>query len=145
MAEAQITNPLGAFPVSGSTAAQSTVVGPQTKEMKASTTITALQCVSIATDGTYQVAPTATNGTTSLVRGIALNSVTSGQVCDVQVAGLVKSVPVDGTVAAGDVLKRSTTTAGKLATTATPAFGDQVAVALAASASNVVDVWVTKD
>lgn len=135
MAGKQIINPLGAFgnPVD---------VDQNVAEFKTSAAVANKAVVSIATDGTYRVATAATNGTASLVRGIAIEAAASGGLVQVATAGLVKSVPVDGAVAAGDILKRSVTTAGRLATTASPAAGEKVAVALAASASNVVDVWV---
>jgi hypothetical protein len=49
---------------------------------------------------------------------------------------------VAGAAAAGALLKRSVTTAGSLAATATPAAGEVIAISLAASASNTCDVWV---
>lgn len=143
MPEAQIDNPLGAFPVSGSTAVQSVRLGEVVIPFKASTTIAALAAVSIAT-ATFTVATAATDGTAALTRGIALNACTAGQTCMVQVRGLVRNIPVAGAVADGDTLKRSVTTAGKLSATASPATGEVFGVALAASAANVVDVWVTK-
>lgn len=139
-----ITNPLGAFPASGQTVAQATDIGYTSRELKASTTVTALNVVAISTDSNYTVATAATNGTPGLVIGIALESGVAGNLVEVATEGLVKAVPVNGTVTGGDVLKRSVTTAGSLATTASPATGEKIAVAIAASASNVVDVIICK-
>ncbi len=89
------------------------------------------------------VATAATDGTASLVVGIFQEaSATTDQVIPVVVLGLAENVPCNGTVAAGDLVKRSVTTAGYVAATATPAVGEVVGVAVNASASNVVDVWV---
>lgn len=139
-----ITNPLGAFPASGQTVAQATDIGYTSREFKASTTVTALNAVVIATDGTYTVARSATDSTASLCIGIALEAGTSGTLVEVATEGLVKSVPVAGAVTAGAVLKISVTTSGSLSATATPATGEKIGVALAASASNVVDVLICK-
>lgn len=135
MAGKQITNPLGAF---GNAADVSSSVD----EFKASTTVAAKAVVAIGTD--YRVATAATNGTAALGIGVSLEAGVAGNLIQVATNGLVKAVPVDGAVAAGDTLKRSVTTAGKLAATASPATGEKLAVALAASASNVVDIWIAK-
>lgn len=140
----QITNPLGAFPPSGLTAASASDPGQIVQELQCSTTVTATAAVALSTTNTYKVAAAATDGTASLVVGIAITSGVSAGTCDVVTFGLAKAVPVAGAVAQGDVLKRSATTAGYLSATATPATGEKIAVALAASASNTVDVWVCK-
>lgn len=139
MAEAQITNPRGAY-------GQTADAPRNTHEFKASTTVTANRVVAIGTD--YTVAVAATDGSAALCIGVSqtAGAATVGAPVAPQITvwGLAKAVPVAGTVAAGDVLKRSVTTAGYLSTTATPATGEKLAVALAASASNVVDVWICK-
>lgn len=109
---------------------------------KTSAAVTAKRVVSIGTDG--KVATSATDGTASLCIGISTGSnVASGDTARVVVAGLAENVPCSGTVARGDLLKRNTTTAGYVQATATPAAGEVIGVAINASASNVVDVWVT--
>lgn len=139
MAEAQITNPRGAY-------GQAADAPRNTHEFKASTTVTANRVVAIGTD--YTVAVAATDGAAGLAIGVSQNlggaAVGAPVASDVTIWGLAKAVPVAGAVAAGDVLKRSVTTAGYLSATATPATGEKLAVALAASASNVVDCWICK-
>jgi hypothetical protein len=107
---------------------------------EASAAITGPAVVTLSS--TLTVATAATDGTASLARGIALESVASGNIAQVVVAGLVENMPVDGATAAGSLLKRSVTTAGRLAATATPVAGEVLAIALAASSSNTTDVWV---
>lgn len=132
----RITNPAGAY---GATASYDRTE----MTLRSSAAITARKVVAIGTDS--RVATAATNGTASLAIGVALNTVTAAnQNVQVVTHGRVTSVPVDGAVAAGDVLKRSVTTAGSLAATATPATGESFAIALAASASNTATVWVLK-
>ena len=134
----QITNPRGAY---GGTVRPAREVD----SFKTSAAVAAKAVVAIATDGTYRVATAATNGSASLCVGIVGDTAAaSGDQALVVTRGVVKSVPVDGAVSAGDILKRSVTTAGRLAATASPAAGERFAVALAASASNVVDVWVVQ-
>lgn len=133
----QITNPQGAY---GYTAA-----GPSTQdEFKVSSAITGpRKVVAIGTDG-VSVATAATNGVASLAIGVAVESAATTDTARVVTRGYVDAVPVDGTVAAGDTLKRSVTTAGSLAATATPGTGEIFGIALAASASNTAPVWVLK-
>jgi hypothetical protein len=90
------------------------------------------------------VAHAATNGTASLCLGVALNAISSGGFTGlVIVQGYVSAFP-DGAIAAGDIVKRSVNTAGYVATTATPGVGESIGVAIAASASGRVDIWVAK-
>lgn len=135
----EIINTNGAF---GYTALQGNVWSLQA-EFKSSAAIAgAPQVVSIGTSGT--VAESATDGTASLCVGIAVDNGASGDTAKVVVLGLAENVPCDGSVAAGALLKRSVTTTGSVAATATPAVGEVIGVAIGASASNVVDVWVCK-
>ncbi|GIV04104.1 MAG: hypothetical protein KatS3mg015_2934 [Fimbriimonadales bacterium] len=133
-----IENPSGAF---GYTDLR-TQLWAQEAAFKASAAISARRVVAIGTNG--QIATAATNGTASLAIGIAQNAIASGATGMVIVQGIAEDVPCDGAVAAGDLLKRSATTAGSVAATATPAAGEVIGIAINASASNVVDVWVTK-
>lgn len=134
-----INNPAGAY---GNT------VDPPSTEMEFLTTAavnTAGTAAVVAINTAGSVAAAATNSTASLQVGITAKSASaSGKTLGVVVQGFVRGVPCDGTVAAGDLLKRSVTTTGSVATTATPAAGEVIAVAIAASASNIVDVWVSK-
>lgn len=111
-------------------------------EKKASAAITAKTVVSLGTDS--KVAMSATNGTASLQLGIALRAIASGKTGTIVTSGVVENVPATGAVAAGDLLKRSVTTTGSVSATATPAAGEVIAVAIAASASNVVTVYIAK-
>jgi hypothetical protein len=135
MAGKQITNPLGAF-------GNAADVSVSADEFKASATVAAKAVVAIGTD--YRVATAATDSVPGTTLGVALEAGVAGNTIQVATSGLVKAVPVDGAVTQGLVLKRSVTTAGRLAATASPATGEKIAVALAASASNVVDVWICK-
>lgn len=138
MPDPQISNPLGAF---GSTDLQ-TLLWALQAPFKASAAIADKRVVAIGTDG--QVATAATNGTASLAIGVAQDAIASGAAGLVIVMGIAEDVPAAGGVAAGDLLKRSVTTSGFVSTTATPAAGEVLGVAINASASNVVDVWVQK-
>lgn len=133
-----INNPNGAF---GYTDLQ-TKLGSLEMEFTTSAAVTAIQCVSIGTGGL--IAESATDGTASLVVGIAVEAIGSGKSGGVVVLGIAENVPCNGAVAAGDLLKRSVTTTGSVAATATPAIGEVLGVAINASSSNTVDVWVCK-
>lgn len=113
----------------------------QTAQFVTSAAVTAKRVVAIGTAGLVAIA--ATNGTASLTVGIAQSAIASGQAGLVVTQGIAEDVPCDGTVAAGDLLKRSVTTAGSVSATATPAAGEVIGVAINASSSNTVDVWVT--
>jgi hypothetical protein len=73
---------------------------------------------------------------------VAREAIASGDTGGVIVGGVAEDVPCTGTVAAGALLIPSGTTAGYVAASATPAAGAVVGVAINASASNTVDVWV---
>lgn len=135
MADRQINNPAGAFGL--------TADFPQSaSEYLTSAAVTAKRVVAIGTTGLVAVA--ATNGTGSLQIGIARDTIASGAVGLIVERGIVTGVGADGAIAAGDRLKRSTTTTGFVQATATPAAGEVIAFAIAASGSNVVDVYVCK-
>jgi hypothetical protein len=114
---------------------------PASRPLRASAAITAKRVVSYTTEA--NVATTATDGTPSLVAGIAVTAAAAtGDIVEVVWNGVVDNVPCEGTVSAGMLLTRSANTAGWVAATATPAEGEVVGVAINASASNVVDVLV---
>ena len=121
-----------------------TVVGQTTVDLEASAAVTSKRAVAVGTNG--KVALAATDSTASLTVGIASNgsTVSTGDVVRVVVQGVVTSVPCDGSVSAGSILKRSVTTTGSVAATASPAAGEAIGIALAASASNLCTVWVCK-
>lgn len=138
MAGRTITNPQGAY---GYTDLE-TQLYTEVATFKAGGVVTEKAVVAIGTAGAASVA--ATDGTASLVVGIAQDAATTSGSFLVVVGGVAENVPCAGTVAAGDVLKRSVTTAGMVSATATPAIGEAIGFAINASSSNVVDVWVCK-
>jgi len=124
----------------GYTALETTVFGID-GPVEASAAITAKTILSVGTDGRFAMA--ATDGTASLSTGVALKAIASGDTGLVRFVGAVSNVPATGAISAGDLLKRSVTTTGSVSATATPAAGEVIGVAMAASASNVVKVWLT--
>jgi hypothetical protein len=96
----------------------------------------------VAIDTTGKVATAATNGTASLAIGISQDAATTSGDVSVIVFGVAENVSCNGAVAAGDLLKRSATTAGYVATTGTPTAGEVIGVAINASTANTVDMWV---
>lgn len=132
----QINNPTGAF---GYTDLRSKLFALE-GDFQASAAVTARRVVAIGTDG--KVALAATDGTASLAIGIAQDAIASGNVGSVVLMGIAEDVPATGTIAAGDILKRSVTTTGSVSATTSAADGEVIGVAINASASNVVDVWV---
>jgi hypothetical protein len=132
MADKTITNPAGAFGYTDLKTKLWSLEAP----FVASAAITAPVVVSIGTDGS--VATTATDGASTL----AEESISSGGTGGVVVHGIAENVTADGAITAGAILKRSATTAGAVAATATPAAGEAIGVAINASSGNTVDVWV---
>lgn len=136
MGQKQITNPGGAFGYTDNDQKFADDAVP----FIASGAVTAKTLVQINTDGTVTIAPT--NGTASLCIGVARDAAATGSAVTVQRSGYVKGVTAQGAIAAGDVLKRSATTAGAVATTASPATGEAFAVAVAASSGGLVDIFI---
>lgn len=136
MADRQLVNPTGAF---GYTDLQTKLWSIEAP-MLTSAAVTGPAVVAINTAGL--VATAATDGTASLAVGIAIENISSGYVGGVVVYGIAENVTADGTITAGLLLKRSTNTAGAVMATATPAIGEVLGVAINASASGTVDVWV---
>jgi len=137
MADKTITNPNGA---QGYTDLQTTLFSVCAPVL-ASAAVPAKRVVAFGTDGSVSTA--LTNGTASLNLGIVVNAIASGSTGQAVVLGIAEDIPCAGAVAAGDLLKASATTAGYVSATATPAAGEVIGVALAASSSNTADVWVT--
>lgn len=132
----QIQNPTGAF---GVTDLESQLFHINA-EAVASAAISGCKVVAIGTDG--KIATAATDGTPSLAVGIAQRSIAINKVGSFVVLGIAENVPAAGAVAAGDILKRSVTTAGFVSATISSADGEAIGVAINASSSNTVDVWV---
>lgn len=136
MSSKQISNPSGAF---GYTDLQTQLWSLQAP-FKASAAISAKRVVALGTDG--QVITATTNTVSSTNIGISGAAIASGYVGNVILFGIAEDVPAAGAVAAGDLLRASGTTAGYVSATATPTIGQVVGVAINASSSNTVDVWV---
>ena len=144
----RIINPLGAF---GWTDLR-TNAGGEPMMMKANGHIYADDVVSIDTSG--RVVQCITNGTAALAIGVAVagpgttsdTSAIAGTGTPVMVVtyGLAENVKAAGAIAAGDGIKRSATTAGYVSASNAPAAGEAFAVAINASASNTVDIWIGK-
>ena len=140
MAEKQLTNPLGAF---GYTGLQDTL-GPRVEAtFVAAGTITAGRCVTIGTDGTIsQAAASASTPAGALTCGVAVNSAVAGGTVTVVVYGLVDTV-AQGTVTAGNLVTRSATVSGSVAsagtTIASTVFGTAITTA---SDGGTVTIWV---
>ena len=108
MASKTITNPAGAYGYSD----LQTKLYSEAAPFVASAAITGPAVVAMGTDGRVATAPT--NGVAALCVGIATDSIASGQAGNAVVLGVAGQVPCDGAVAAGDLLKRSVTTAGRV-------------------------------
>lgn len=111
-------------------------------EFETSAAVTAKRVVALGTTG--KVANAATDSTASLCVGIALHAAASGDLVKVRVFGAVDDVPTTGSLSASGIIKRSVTTTGSIAVTASPAAGEALGFAIADSASNVTDVFVCK-
>lgn len=133
-----LSQPFGAY---GYTDFQTKIQGFDL-EFETSAAVTAKTVVAVGTDG--KAAMAATDSTASLCVGIALHAAASGDLVKVRVFGAVDNVPTTGSLAAGGIIKRSVTTTGSIATTASPAAGEALGFAINASASNVTDVFVCK-
>src|SRR5215467_816317 len=110
-----VHNPQGAF---GYTDLR-TQLGAVEMSFKTSAVLTTARSV-VAIGTTGLVALAATNNTASLCLGIAQGTAASGSDVQVVVLGIAENVPANGAIAAGDVVKRSVTTTGAVAATATP-------------------------
>lgn len=131
-----ITNPNGAFGYTALGAKLPSTTG----DFKTSAAVTARRIVAVGTTGLIALA--ATNGTPSLVVGQARDAIASGDSGVVITNGLAEDCIADGTIAAGDIVKRSVNTTGAVQATATPVAGEGIGVAINASAGGTVDVWI---
>ena len=132
-----ISNPNGAY---GYTSIDQKL--PQTtEEFLAGGTITAKVPVSITSTGT--ITATATDDTASRVVGISLKAITSGKTGLVITGGIASGVSAGGATTLGTPVIRSATTAGYVTSSASPAVGEAIGIALGASSSNQVSVYVS--
>lgn len=137
MPDRAVVNANGAFGLSSLGATLPT----DSNSYDTSANVSAGRVVSLGTTGT--VAHSATDGTASLCLGVTQAAATSGNTVLVVQRGYASAL-AQGTIAAGDVLKRSTTTSGAVQATATPGVGEAIGVAIAASSGGNVDMFVAK-
>jgi len=142
MGSKTITNPTGAFGVSGLDQTGGNTTFPFVVSTAA---IAAKQVVQIDSSGT--ACRVATTTPSALQLGVALQGGAVGQVVNVAVQGAVGAVPYTGTApVAGDTLIQSAATAGKVVVNNTPGLGQSIGMAIGAgysvNAVNVVDVWI---
>jgi len=78
-----------------------------------------------------------TSGTARLALGVAVASITAGNIGDIQTTGSISGVPCDGTVTPGDLLIRSSTTAGSVMADNTPNPGETLGKALTACSTTL--------
>lgn len=106
-----------------------------------STTISKGQVVSVNT--ARKILQATTTVDVDLVIGVALEDIEAGGTGLVALYGIVTAVKAQGAIAAGALVIRSGTTAGSVADAGAAADGI-IGVAIAAAASNLVDVFVYK-
>lgn len=109
---------------------------------KASAAISGPKIVFLSADGTVATMASGSAAITAL--GVCINSPAAGEIAQVVESGIVQSVPVDGTCNANSVVIRSGTTNGSVTASATPAVGEVLGYAMAASASNTITMRVVK-
>ena len=83
------------------------------------------------------IQPCATGTTARTAVGIAVGNIPAGQSGNVQTTGQLAGIPCDGTVAAGDLLMRSSTTAGSVMADNTPNPGETLGKALTACSTTL--------
>jgi hypothetical protein len=133
-----ITNPGGAFGVTDAEQKFWYLAAEQV----AGAAIAARAAVYLSSDGTVYTQPT--NANTTQFVGFSLNAITAGQTGLIVVRGYVSGVVANGAVSAGNLLQVSATSAGAVIASAAPVAGGGVGFAVINSASNFVDVWVSK-
>lgn len=136
MSGKSIGNPSGAF---GYTDLDQKLY-QQTAEFQAAGAISAKAPVTITSTGT--IAQAATDAVASLVVGIALNALTTGETGQVIVLGSASGVLAGGATTLGTPVIRSAATSGYVTSSASPAVGEQIGIALGASSGGTVNVWV---
>ena len=111
-------------------------------EVASGATVTAGKCVVF--NATSKVALALTNSNRSLVLGVAVKSAGAGQIVSIRQNGVIE-VDCDSGVAAGDLLMRSATNAGSVATASAPGAGTAtgvLGVALAAVSGGKVLAYI---
>ena len=93
-------------------------------------------CV-VCANGAAGVGTCSTSGTARLALGVAVASITAGNIGDIQTTGSISGVPCDGTVTPGDLLIRSSTTAGSVMADNTPNPGETLGKALTACSTTL--------
>lgn len=122
-----------------------TRIGNMSIPMLCAGTVTAQSVVQWATTATStgQIQVALTNGTLAAVFGIALESGIAGQVVNVAVWGAVDNVFLNGSCdTLFTPLKRSATTAGRLASTTTGSAYEVVAIALQTTTATTASIAV---
>lgn len=137
-----LQNPSGAYGYSD----YQTLIGNQSMIMRAGgAAITAKSVVQFATTATStgRIVTALTNGTLSAIVGIALEDIPAGGVGQVCMFGAVDQVYLNGSCdTLYTPLKRSATTAGRLASTTTPAAYEMVAIALSTTTATTASITV---
>lgn len=135
---APITNPKG---FGGYTDLPTKIV-PEVRTFLAGGAITDKNVVWLTTTGTVVVS--ATDSAAVRCVGIATKTVASGELVPVVIWGPVEDVPSGGDVAAGDIVKRSVTTAGEVAATATPGIAESLGFAISddSAQNGTTDIFV---
>lgn len=135
-----ISNPIGL----GEYTDLPTLCVPIVRDFEAGGTITAKDVVWLTS--TLTVVECATDSAAVKAIGIAVTGGSSGDIVQVVVWGPVEDVPISGTIADAAILKPSATTAGRLASSATPAIGEALAFAIGAGsgANGTIDCFVWK-
>lgn len=138
---AWLNNPKGAY---GFTDLQ-TVVGNFSIPMKAAAAVTAKSAVQWATTATSsgQIVTALTNGTLAAVIGVALEDIAAGGVGNVAIMGAVDNVYLNGSCdTLFTPLKRSATTAGRLASTTTGSAYEVIGYALSTTTATTASIAV---
>lgn len=135
MSSKQIDNPSGAFGVTS----PDEKLGQTTAEFVAAGAIAAKAPVVAAATVGY-VAQCATDS--AGVIGVALNAIDTGDTGQIILMGGAASVPAGGATTLGTPVIRSAATSGYVTSSATPAVGTKVGIALGASSGGVSTVWV---
>lgn len=117
------------------------------KSGEASATISRGTVVALNTQS--NIITSVTNGAEELVVGIAAEDIAAGEVGLVVIEGMAENAVPDGDIAAGNIVMRSATTAGRVAaatTTAVATVGQTLGVAISTgnTTTGAVDVWVFK-
>jgi predicted butyrate kinase (DUF1464 family) len=136
-----ISNPNGA---QGYTDLQ-TKLGNVVWPFKAAAAITKGQLVEIVTGTATQVGmirTAITNGVLATIVGVALETIPANGVGNVAVAGAIDGVSAHATVAVGDIVRRSATSAGYVVASNTPAEFEAFGIALTSTATvGTISVW----